>query len=367
MFMARMAIIISMPDFEKPLKGLRVLELASVLAGPSVGFFLAELGAEVTKIENLNTGGDITRKWKNNSENPLSETSDYYVSVNHLKKSILLNLQHDKEYQKMVRYLSASDIVISNLSPRQEQKLKLDLKTIKRYRPNCIVVSIRGYSKYPERAAFDNLIQAESGWMWLNRNRASQPTKLPIALMDIICGNHVKQAVLLALLHRLKTKKGSYIQCSLMDSALSSLNHWGFGILQNRIPQSMTQNQHASIAPYGGCYASKDQKLFTVAVGNDAQFKNLCVLLKCKKQLQNPLFKTNLLRIKNQKVLNKILADCIKKFNSGYLTKSAFALNVPLGQILKPETAIAIYKDSPSIKTKDIPFISSLPFKIDYD
>lgn len=354
----------------KPLHGIRVIELASVLAGPSVGFFLAELGAEVLKIESLKNGGDITRNWKTSKEDPNAEFSDYYWSVNRFKSHLKLNLKNAKDFSSLKTYIKSADIVLSNLSPKQEQQLKLSYKHIKALKPHCIFVSVRGFLNTPERPAFDALIQAESGWMWLNRKSDKHPQKLPIALIDIMCGHHLKQAVLLALLHRYKYKRGCEIRASLLDSAISSLNHSAYSILQHRGAEPINTNQHASIAPYGGCYLSKDLKWFIPAIGNDFQFIQLCKLLKCVSLTKQARFKTNIMRVKHRKSLDKIIKARFLKFKAPYITQKALELYVPIGQVYTVQEALQNHQPSLAIgyeSVNKISYITSLPFSIRYE
>lgn len=359
-----------MKSYPKPLHGIRVIELASVLAGPSVGFFLAELGAEVIKIESLKTGGDITRAWKNQYEDPDAACSDYYWSVNRFKSTVLLNLHDPKDFSKLKNYIKKADIVLSNLSPIQEHKLNLSYTDIRKLKQHCIYVSVRGFTNQPERPAFDALIQAESGWMWLNRKSDKHPQKLPIALMDIICGHHLKQAVLLALLHRYKYKRGSEIRASLIDSALSSLNHVGYSILQNRGSEPVNKNQHASIAPYGGCYVSQDLKWFIPAIGNDLQFLQFCRLLKCTALSKDARFKTNAMRVKHHKALDKIIKSRFLKLSSSYIIQKAIAFELPIGQVFTADEALKKNTASRALnfdKTQSVSFITSLPCTIRYE
>src|ERR1700756_1614855 len=260
-------------------KGLKVVELASVLAGPSVGLFFAELGAEVIKIENKKTGGDVTRSWKLPTEDKTSDMSAYFLAVNFLKKHLFLDVRNNEDYTKCITQIKKADIVIVNYKKGDDKKLKLDYATLKKINPTLIYAGIQGFSDKDERVAYDLILQAESGFMSMNGTTESGPLKMPVALIDIFSAHHVKEAVLMALLKRAKTNKGSFISVSLFDVAVSSLaNQATNWLIANHLPQR-TGSLHPNIAPYGEIFQTKDGHTVTFAIGSDAQFKKLCSIL----------------------------------------------------------------------------------------
>src|ERR1035437_2769189 len=178
-------------------KDLKVVELAGVLAGPSVGLFFAELGAEVIKIENKKTGGDVTRSWKLPEEDKNSDVSAYFLSVNFLKKHLFLDLNAESDYKKCIAQIKNADIVIVNYKKGDDKKLKLDYATLKKINSKLIYASINGFSDTDERVAYDLILQAESGFMSVNGTPESGPLKMPVALIDIIAAHHLKEAILL--------------------------------------------------------------------------------------------------------------------------------------------------------------------------
>ena len=150
------------------LKGLKVLELASVLAGPAVGTFLAELGAEVVKIENPKTGGDVTRGWKLSSEDPDSVTSAYFCSVNYGKTHRFLDLSNEADLAEVQRLAANSDIIIANYRVGQAEKFGLDFASILVQNPSVVYGNIIGFETTDSRPAFDVALQAETGYMFMN-------------------------------------------------------------------------------------------------------------------------------------------------------------------------------------------------------
>jgi crotonobetainyl-CoA:carnitine CoA-transferase CaiB-like acyl-CoA transferase len=351
------------------LKDLKVVELASVLAGPSVSLFFAELGAEVIKIENKKTGGDVTRSWKLPEEDKNSDTSAYFLSVNFFKKHLFLDLSAEKDYKKCIAQIKNADVVIVNYKKGDDKKLKLDYTALKKINPKLIYACINGFSETDERVAYDLILQAESGFMSMNGTPESGPLKMPVALIDILAAHQLKEAILLALLKRNKTNKGSYISISLFDAAVSSLANQGTNwLIAKHLPQR-TGSLHPNIAPYGEIFKTKDDHIVTFAIGSDGQFKKLCTLLHIPQLSSDKNYLTNQLRVKNRKPLFTVLENEVKKQTLDYLQKESTKMGVPFAKIrnLKevfelPETAKLLRK----IKSdgKNYKIITSFPGKI---
>src|SRR6478609_11070071 len=167
---------------------LKVLELASVLAGPSVGQFFAELGAEVIKVENLKSGGDVTRTWKVSGEKE-GDLSAYFCSCNWGKKSIAVDLS-SKEGKEIVQKLaSKSDVVIASYKPGDAEKLGVAYEQLNNINPKLIYGQITGYGSDNNRVGYDAVIQAESGFMDMNGERGGDPLKMPVALIDVLAAH----------------------------------------------------------------------------------------------------------------------------------------------------------------------------------
>jgi len=187
---------------EKLFEGLKVVELASVLAGPAVGMFFAELGAEVMKIENKRTGGDVTRQWKSKTEPTEATVSAYYSSVNFNKTTLLLDLRESDELNQVYRLVKEADIVISNFKKGDDTKLGLDYNRLKQIKPNLIYAHLIGFASAPNRTAYDAVIQAETGFMSMNGSEESGPLKFPVAIMDLFAAHQMKEGILAALWKR---------------------------------------------------------------------------------------------------------------------------------------------------------------------
>ncbi|MGZ3862725.1 MAG: CaiB/BaiF CoA transferase family protein [Bacteroidia bacterium] len=314
-------------------KDLKVVELAGVLAGPSVGLFFAEQGAEVIKIENKKTGGDVTRSWKLPNEDKNSELSAYFLSVNFLKKHLFLDLSSESDHKKCIAQIKNADVVIVNYKKGDDKKLKLDYNTLKKINPQIIYAAINGFGEEDERVAYDLILQAESGFMSMNGTTESGPVKMPVALIDILSAHHVKEAILMALLKRNKTGKGSRITVSLFDSAVCSLaNQATNWLIAKHLPQR-TGSLHPNIAPYGEIFITKDRHLVTFAIGSDAQFKKLCSILDLPQLSGDENYLNNQLRVKNRKKLFAVLEKEVKKKTLAFFQKETTKHGVPFAKI----------------------------------
>ncbi|MCC6690780.1 MAG: CoA transferase [Bacteroidia bacterium] len=313
-------------------KTIRVIEFSNVLAGPAVGMFFAELGAKVIKIENKLAGGDITRKWKLPSEKQ-NTPSAYYSSVNWGKKSLFLDLTSTKDKKKAIALIRSSDILISNYKSGDAKKLGLDYTHIKKLNPRIIYAHISGFGENDKRLAFDLILQAETGYMSMNGTPESGPLKMPVALIDILTAHQLKEAILIALMNRLKTNKGCYVETSLYDSAIASLANQGANwLLAKHIPLR-TGSLHPTIAPYGEIMTSKDKVSIVLAIGTNQQFEKLCATLNIPELATNPKFNTNSRRIKNRKKLCSILQKKFRSFTAQKIISKLISNQVPVAEI----------------------------------
>jgi crotonobetainyl-CoA:carnitine CoA-transferase CaiB-like acyl-CoA transferase len=314
----------------KPFSDLKVIELAGVLAGPSAGLFFAELGAKVIKIENPKTGGDVTRSWKLQSENKEDKTSAYYWSINAGKEVLFLDLSSDKDLQSFYDLIKTTDVLITNYKLGDDVKLKVDYTTLKAINPTLIYASINGFGKDNPRTAYDLILQAESGFMFMNGEKNAAPLKMPVALIDILAGHQLKEAILIALLNKYKTNKGSHLTVSLFDTAVASLaNQATNWLIAHHLPAAQG-SLHPNIAPYGEIFTTKDHHQITFAIGSDKQFKQLCNILNIE---ITSSYQSNQLRITNRQTLFEVLNKRIQTFNFDILFKECLKHDVPIGKI----------------------------------
>lgn len=314
------------------LKDLKVLELASVLAGPSVGQFFAELGAEVIKVENLKTNGDVTRTWKGSSEQT-DDRSAYFCSVNWGKKSIAIDLT-TQEGKTIVQKLAAkSDIIIASYKPGDAKKLGVAYEQLKRNNPKLIYGQVTGYGPDNERVGYDAVIQAESGFMDLNGEKNGLPTKMPVALIDVLAGHQLKEGLLVALLKRERSGEGSLVEVSLIQTAISSLTNQATNwLVANKLP-SRQGSLHPNIAPYGESFETKDGKRILLAVGSDRQFFDLLRILKIDPLVFENKFSTNHRRIENREEMNILLSQAISQLTASELFLQIHKFKIPAGMI----------------------------------
>lgn len=311
-------------------KDLKIVELASVLAGPLVGTFFSELGATVIKIENKNTGGDVTRNWRLPSENP-EDISAYYAAANFNKNVLMLDVKQKADYEKALEEIKTADIIIANFKSGDAEKLGLDFKSLQKHHENIIYGEITGYGQHIERAAFDVVLQAETGYMFMNGTPESGPIKMPVALIDVLAAHQLKEGLLCALIKKLKTGVGSYVTVSLFDAAMSSLaNQATNWLMANHIPQALG-TQHPNIAPYGDMFLTKDKKWVVLAVGSNAQFIKLLKTLNLLKYETDARFTENYERVKNRVLLNEILKEEMANYEAEAILESFLKVNIPAG------------------------------------
>lgn len=310
----------------------RVLELASVLAGPSVGQFFAELGADVIKVENLKTGGDVTRTWKGSGE-LTDDRSAYFCSVNWGKKSVAVDLTSQEGVSIVHKLAAKSDIVIASYKPGDAQKLGVSYEQLRAINPALIYGQITGYGSDNGRVGYDAVIQAESGFMDLNGEKNGLPTKMPVALIDVLAGHQLKEALLVALLKRERSGEGSFVEVSLIQTAISSLTNQATNwLVAHKLP-SRQGSLHPNIAPYGETFVTKDEKRVLLAVGSDRQFFDLLHVLKIDPVSFENKFSTNHRRIENRQEMYTVLSEAISKLNATELFIEINTFKIPAGII----------------------------------
>lgn len=315
----------------KLFENIKVVELASVLAGPSVGRFFVELGAKVIKIENPVTGGDVTRSWKTAHESDAT-VSAYFSSVNMGKESVFLDLTQEKDFSQLMDLLSDADVLLVNFKYGDAEKFKLDYETIHTYFPRLIYAEIKGFNDNSARLAYDLVLQAESGFMSINGEKNAQPLKMPVALIDILAGHQLKEGVLVALLERMNTNLGSKVAVSLLDAAISSLSNQASNYLMTHQCPTPLGSLHPNIAPYGEIFTSEDQTLFTLAIGSDQQFNALWDAINIQNISKAP-FENNQKRVINRMLLFETLQSRIKSLKFNAIEKLCLDKGIPFGKI----------------------------------
>lgn len=316
----------------QPFKDLKVIELASVLAGPSVGMFFAELGARVIKVENSRTKGDVSRSWKLASEDKDHPYSAYYSSVNWGKETWLLDLKDEADRNKLLKEVKDADILISNFRPSSSHKLGLSAKDLQSLNHKLIYGEILGF-RGEKRLAYDVVLQAECGYISMNGAAPGEESKWPLAIIDLFAAHQLKEGLMVALWERERSGKAAHVSTSLFESGLANLSNQATNwLMANHIPRPMG-SLHPNIAPYGETFSCKDGKQIILAVGSDSQFSALCDCLNSSKLSNDERFSDNQSRLSHRKDLYKELEPAFKKINRKQLMKQFIEHAVPAGAI----------------------------------
>jgi len=316
----------------KPLEGIKVIDMSTVLAGPSVGTFLAELGAHVLKIEHPRYG-DVTRSWKLPTENVNSSVSAYFSSINYLKEYQTLDLCDPMDHAQFIKVVGEADILITNFKKGDDVKFGIEDHVLLTLNPRLIIGKINGYGADSDRVAYDLILQAESGFMSMNGTFESGPVKMPVALIDVLAAHHLKEGILLALYEREKSKRGKSLSVSLYDAAVSSLVNQASNYLMTQQVPERIGSLHPNIAPYGELFETSDGATITFAIGSNMHFSKLCEVLDLNELIKDPRYSDNQLRVTNRSELFITLDSVIKRLSSPSLLEKLQAINVPAGKV----------------------------------
>ena len=320
----------------KPLAGLRVLELARILAGPWAGQLLADLGADVIKVERTGSGDD-TRGWGP----PFVEGADgnhigsaYFHAANRGKRSIEMDFESD-EGRRIVRKLAArSDVLIENFKVGGLAKFGLDYKSLAPECPRLIYCSVTGFGQdgpYAKRAGYDLMAQGMGGIMDLTGMADGEPTRIGIPVSDIFTGVYSVVGILAALAERERTGKGCYVDAALVDSTVGVLSNQAMNYLVSGNVPKRIGNAHANIVPYQ-VFPVADGHII-VATGNDNQYVKFCNVIGGPELAQNPAYKDNVGQLKHREELVGKLSALTARMKRDELLNKLEAQQVPAGPI----------------------------------
>ena len=316
-----------------PLDGVKVVELARILAGPWAGQTLSDLGADVIKVEAPE--GDDTRRWGPPFVTQEDDTSAaYFYATNRGKKSVTCDFR-TAEGQQMVRDLvTDADVLIENFKVGGLAKYGLDYDSLRQVNPKLIYCSITGFGQtgpYAHRAGYDFIIQGMSGLMSVTGEPDGQPQKVGVAVTDIFTGVYSATAILAALVQRGRTGLGQHIDMALLDVATSIMANQALNYLTTGTPPGMMGNAHPNLAPYA-VFDCADGWII-LATGNDAQYRRLCTLLGLPDMAEAPEFATNAQRIANRVEMTGRLTQATRRFAKLALLAACEAEGVPAGPI----------------------------------
>jgi crotonobetainyl-CoA:carnitine CoA-transferase CaiB-like acyl-CoA transferase len=338
-------------DLIQPLSGIRVIELARVLAGPWAGQMLADMGADVIKVENPD-GGDDTRAWGP----PFVEGKDgenlsaaYYHSTNRGKRSVIVDLKTE-EGQGIVRQLVAgADVVIENFKRGGLQKYGLDYESLRADNPRLVYCSITGFGQdgpYADLAGYDYIVQGMSGFMSITGETEGQPMKAGVAIADIFTGVYAVTAIQAALIHVMRSGKGQHVDMALLDVMAAVLANQNMNYLVSGTAPNRLGNAHPNISPYE-VIPVRDGHII-LAVGNDGQFRRFCTILGIEAAADDERFATNRARVAHRVEVREMLVEKTVQWPKADLLTACGKNAVPAG----PINSVAEMFDDPQVKAR---------------
>lgn len=327
-----------------PLRGIRVVELARILAGPFAGQVLADLGAEVVKVEAPE--GDDTRRWGppwvERDGVPAGSEAAYYHACNRGKRSIIADFREPADLARVKRLIADADVVIENFKLGGLRKFGLDYPSLAPANPRLVYCSITGFGQtgpYAPRAGYDFIVQGMSGLMAITGEPDGMPQKLGVAISDLACGLWSTIAIQAALLMRERTGRGQHIDMALLDCSVGLLANQASAYFASGAPSPRMGNAHAQVAPYAVYQVADGHAI--VAVGNDAQFRRLASLIGQEALGADPRFETNAARLANRAALDAALAPELLRFSKEELLAACEAQGIPAGPINRVDEVFA--------------------------
>lgn len=336
-----------------PLDGLLVADFSRILAGPYATMLLADLGAQVIKVEG--PGGDDTRTWMPPVRD---EVSTYYLGINRNKRSIALDLKDPADLDVARRLAARADVMIENFRPGGLKRFGLDYDTVAAGNSRVVYASISGFgtgagANYP---GYDLMVQAISGLMSLTGDPDGPPYRAGISVFDVMAGLHASIGILAALHHRARTGTGQHVEVNLLSSALSGLvNHSSGYVAGGTVPFRMG-NAHPSLFPYEPL-PTADGELIVIA-GNDGQFRKLCQVLGLPDLPDDPRFGRNQDRTAHREALRPILVERLARRTKDEWFRDLLAAGVPCAPINTIDGGVALAEElglDPVVTVGDVP------------
>jgi crotonobetainyl-CoA:carnitine CoA-transferase CaiB-like acyl-CoA transferase len=321
-----------------PLAGIRVADFSRVLAGPLATMLLADLGADVIKVERPD-GGDDTRAW---GPPFLGGDAAYFLSLNRNKRSVALDLQAPEGVAAARRLALSADVVVENFRPGLMARFGLDHGSLAAERPDLVTCSLVAFGEEggsASRPGYDIIVQALSGLMSFTGQPGGEPTKVGVALLDVICGLYAANGILAALLERSRTGRGRRIVVSLYGSSLAAMvNQAANYLLGGLVPQPLG-NQHPNIVPYQ-LFEAADRP-FILAAGNDRMFERTCEVLGRPDLATDERFATNEARVRHRETLIPVLAEVFRSRPAAVWLAALEGAGVPCAPVLRMDEVFA--------------------------
>ncbi|MCC5988840.1 MAG: CoA transferase [Pararhodobacter sp.] len=312
---------------------MRVVELARILAGPWAGQTLADLGAEVIKVEAPE--GDDTRRWGPPFiERKSGKVAAYFHAANRGKRSMVADFRTPEGQAKVRELVAGADVLIENFKVGGLAKYGLDHASLSALNPGLIYCSITGFGQdgpYAARAGYDYIIQGMSGLMSITGPGEGEPHRVGVAVTDLVTGIYASTAILAALHARAQTGRGAHIDMSLLDSAVAIMANQAMNYLATGTAPGRTGNIHPNLAPYQ-VFACADGHVI-IATGNDAQYHRLCRILGREDLIEHPDYRHNADRVTNRPALSAALEQATQRFSKAALLAACEEAGVPAGPI----------------------------------
>ena len=315
----------------QPLLHYRILDLSRILAGPFAAQLLADLGADVLKIEPPE--GDPTRAWGPPFELGDEGESAYFRCANRGKRSLVLDLAEPEARTRLQELIHQSDVLVENFLPDSAESLGLTWERLHARHPKLILASVRGFASdvhASRRAGYDFTVQAESGWMSITGEPDGRPMKVGVALTDVLAALYTANGIQAALLHRERTGEAIHVEVPLMEAALAGLVNVGSGTLMTGRPPERFGNGHPNIVPYQSFACSDDD--VAIGVGNDRQFEVLALWLGLDLEAE-PQWKRNRGRVVDRVRLTGRLDACFSGRTAQQVLAFCEAHAIPAGRI----------------------------------
>ncbi|HUA27748.1 MAG TPA: CoA transferase [Streptosporangiaceae bacterium] len=323
-----------------PLSGLLVADFSRVLAGPYCTMLLADLGADVIKVES--PAGDDTRRWVP----PVRDgVSTYFLAINRNKRSVALDLRDETDLAAAAELARRADIMVENFKPGGLRKYGLDYATVSAANPGIIYASITGFGAEggKELPGYDLVVQAMSGLMSLTGDPDGPPYRAGISAFDVIAGLHTAIGILAALHHRTRTGRGQLVQASLLSSALSGMVNQTSAYAAGGVVPFRMGNSHPSLFPYEPLPTGDGDLIVTA--GNDVQFRKLCEVLGAPELADDPRFAANAGRTANREELRPLLVGRLKLRSAAEWFRELVGAGVPCGPINTVDGGIAFAEE----------------------
>jgi crotonobetainyl-CoA:carnitine CoA-transferase CaiB-like acyl-CoA transferase len=343
------------------LDGVRVLDLSRILAGPWCTQLLADLGAEIIKVERPGTGDDTRAwgpPWHDSTVSPGERMSSYFMSANRGKQSVAIDIAHP-EGAALIRALAAKcDVLVENFKVGGLAKYGLDYDALSAACPRLIYCSITGFGQdgpYAERPGYDFIVQGMGGLMGVTGAPEGEPMRAGVAITDLMTGMYAANGILAALLQRARTGKGQQIDIALLDVQVATMANQALSYLVTGKNPERHGNAHASIVPYEA-FPTRNGNI-TIAAGNDSQFRRLCAVLGEPALAQDPLYATNAARVKNRIALIAHLQQLLLEWEQHEVLAALDAAGVPAGPI---NTLAEVFAD-PQIRHREMAFTQNSP------